>query len=225
MKYMNLRSAFLVLFIGVFASSIAAQGHRKPKPLATPPPALTGAEIISQAGNESEPVSAPPEEKPVKPAPTNAERLKQLNDRVKKLEGGQTYEDRQKRVMMNLDILTRSEQRADSLRKQLFEMIEKENSINIRLDQIEYDIRPEVIERSTVQISGSLRPEEIREGRRKSLASERANLQALLTQVQATRASLDATLQRAEQMVEKLRVKAEKDIDDSLEEKVEEPQN
>jgi len=223
MKYINFRAAFLVLFIGIFASSMEAQGRRKAKPLATPPPVLTGAEIISQAGNESEPLSAPPEDKPVKPPATNAQRIKQLNDRVKKLEGGQSYEDRQKRVMMNLDILTRAEQRSDSLRKQLFEMIEKENSINIRLDQIEYDSRPEVIDRSTIQIAGSLRPEEIREARRKTLASEKASLQALLTQVQATRTGLDASLLRAEQMVEKLRVKAEKDIDDSLEEKVEEP--
>src|SRR5436190_18757707 len=99
MKYINFRAAFLVLFIGICASSIQAQGRRKAKPLAPPPPVLTGAEIISQAGNESEPIIAPPEEKPVKPPATNAERIKQLNDRVKKLEGGQSYDDRQKRVM------------------------------------------------------------------------------------------------------------------------------
>ena len=153
---------------------------------------------------------------------TNAERIKQLNDRVKKLESGQSYEDRQKRLLMNLDILTRAEQRTESLRKQLFEMIEKENSLTARLDQIDFDIRPEIVER-TLQLAGSMKPEEIRENRRKSLAAERTNLQALLTQVQTTRSGLDASLQRAEQMVEKLRAKAEKDIDDSLQK--DEPEN
>jgi predicted nucleic acid-binding Zn-ribbon protein len=140
-----------------------------------------------------------------------------LNDRLKKLEAGQntSYDDRQKRVLMNLDILTRAEQRADSLRKQLFDMIEKENSLRARLDQIEYDIRPEIIERA-LQLGGSMKPEEIRENRRKSLTAERANIQSLLAQVQTTRTNLEGSLLRAEQMVEKLRAKAEKDIDDSL---------
>lgn len=221
MRYINCSVAFLVLILGMYSSSMDAQTPRtKPRPLATPPPVLTGAEIISQSGNEAEPVPTP-EEKPTKSVTTNAERIKQLNDRVKKLEAGQSYEDRQKRLLMNLDILTRSEQRTESLRKQLFEMIEKENSINSRLDQIDYDIRPEVIERS-IQTAGSFRPEELRESRRKSLAAEKANLQSLLTQVQTTRSGLDVSLQKAEQMVEKLRAKAEKDIDDSLQEKDEE---
>jgi len=225
MKYINFRAIVLVLLVGAFASSMTAQTtRRKAKPLATPPPVLTGAEIISQAGNDAEPTPTP-EEKPVKPATTNAERIKQLNDRVKKLEAGQSDEDRQKRLLMNLDILTRAEQRTESLRKQLFEMIEKENSLTARLDQIDFDIRPEIIERS-LQLSGSMKPEEIRENRRKSLAAERANLQSLLTQVQTTRSGLDASLQRAEQMVEKLRAKAEKEIDRSLEEEDEEnPKN
>ena len=223
MRHINFRSVLIVLFLGLLASSMSAQStRRKAKPLATPP-VLTGAEIISQAGHETEPAVVP-EEKPEKPATTNAQRIKRLNDRVKKLESGQSYEDRQKRLLMNLDILTRSEQRAESLRKQLFEMIEKENSLNARLDQIETDIRPEMIERS-LQLAGSFKPEEIRENRRRSLAAERTNLQTLLTQVQTTRSGLEASLQRAEQMVEKLRLKAEKDIDDSLLEKVEEAQD
>ena len=215
MRYLSFRAAFLILVIGIFASSVVAQNRRsKPKPLATPP-VITGAEIIS--GDYSEPIAEPVEKAPVKTPTTNAGKIKDLNDRLKKLEAsqGSTYDDRQKRVLMNLDILTRAEQRADSLRKQLFDMIEKENNIRTRLEQIEYDIRPEVIER-TLQMAGSLRPEEVRENRRKSLAAERTNLQSLLTQIQATHTSLETSLQKAEQMVEKLRARAEKDIDDSL---------
>lgn len=204
----------LVLFVGTFISIASAQNKRtKPKPLATPP-VLTGAEIISQTGDYTDPEPTPA---PVRTPSSNTARIRDLNERVKKLESshGSSYDDRQKRVLMNLDILTRAEQREDSLRKQLYDMIEKENNIKSRLEQIEYDVRPEVIER-TLQIAGSLRPEEVRENRRKSLAAEKANLQSLLTQVQATHASLELSLQKAEQMVEKLRAKAEKDIDDSL---------
>lgn len=223
MRYINFRAAALTIIIAIPAFSVMAQSKKaKPKPLATPP-VLTGAEIISQAGEDAEPVATPAVATPTR-TNTNAERIRDLNDRLKKLESGRpaSYEDRQKRMLMNLDILTRAEQRTDSLRKQVFEMIEKENTINSRLDQIDYDIRPEIIERS-VQLAGSLRPEEIRDAKRKTLAAERANLQSLLTQVQTTRSSLEASLQKAEAMVEKLRAKAEKDIEDSLQEPEEQP--
>lgn len=221
----NFSLIFTLLIFGfVTDTGVNAQSRRQPKPLATPP-VLTGAEIIRGGSYEDpqdearQPVTVQPR---TSPTPTNTERLTELLERVKRLESQRSAvttgsaDDKQKALLMNLDIITRAEQRADALRKQLFEMIEKENTIKTRLEQIEYDIRPEVVERS-VQIAGSLRPEEVREARRRSLAAERSNLQAFLTEVQNSRANLAAALQRADQMVEKLRFKLEKDIDDALE--------
>ncbi len=94
-------------------------------------------------------------------------------------------------------------------------MIEKENTIKSRIDQIEYDSRPESINRSAT-FSGSMKPEEIRESRKRSLDAEKQNLQSLLAEVQVSRANLAATVQRADAMVEKLRFKMEKEIDDAL---------
>jgi hypothetical protein len=207
------------LVIGVLAVSASAQAKQKPKPLATPLPTLTGAEIISRASEDYiEPSPAekaaekPSEKKPV----TTSAKITDLTDRIKKLESGQSaYDEKQKRLLLNLDILTRAEQRSESLRKQLFEMIEKESALKTRLDQIEIDMRPEAIER-TLQLAGSMKPEEVRENRRKSLAAERSNVQSLLNQVQSTRNVLDLSMQRADQMVEKLRTKLEKDIDNAL---------
>ena len=203
----------------VFSTNADAQApRRKPKPMATPPTrVLTGAEIISQ-GAEEEPVEITPIEKPTpKPPSTNSARLRNLSERLTKLENGQgsSYDEQQKRLLMNLDIITRAETRAESLRKQLFEMIEKENTLKSRLDQIEFDMRPEMIER-ILQNGGSLRPEEVREAKRRSLEAERTNLQALLTSVQSNRANLEGAVSRAEQLVDKLRAKLEKDIDNSL---------
>ena len=150
-----------------------------------------------------------------KPASTPG--VAELIERIRKLEAGQnsTYDEKQKRLLLNLDILTRAEQRSESLRKQLFEMIEKENAVKSRLDQLEFEGRPEVIERS-LYLAGSMKPEDVRDNRRKSLNAEKANLNSLLTEIQSTRASVNLTLLRAEQMVEKLRGKLEKDIDDSF---------
>jgi hypothetical protein len=162
----------------------------------------------------------------IEPAPQNADAststsdatIEELRERLLQLEAKSNKKDpdqKQRQLALNLDILTKSEQRSDSLRKQLFEMIEKENTIRGRMDQIDNDMRPESLDR-TLAIVGSLRPEELREQRRRSLALEKANLQVLLTAVQKNRADLDLNLQRSDALVEKLRVRIEKEIDDAL---------
>jgi len=125
---------------------------------------------------------------------------------------------------MNLDIITRAEARTESLRKQIFELIDKENSIKTRMDQIDFDVQPAIIERTLGLQGGSMRPEEYRENRRKSLEAERRNLDTLLTSVQNTRANLESNLLRAEQILDKLRAKLEKEIDNSLVEQPDEQQ-
>lgn len=215
-------------FVTVFLSESAAQTNRKTKkgtvkaqPL--PTPVQTIPEIISRAddfSNENQVVQVPQNQTNETDDngldKTNA-RVKELNSRIKNLESAKKdpYEEKQKRLLLNLDILTRAEQRAETIRKQMFEMIEKESAIKTRLDNIENDIRPEVIDRQ-VAFAGSLRPEQLREMRKKSLESEKANLQNLLTEIQNTRANLETNVQKADQLVEKLRLKLEKDIDDAL---------
>jgi hypothetical protein len=94
-------------------------------------------------------------------------------------------------------------------------MIEKENSVKTRLEQLEFEMRPEMIDRQ-IAFAGTLRPEELRDMRRKNLDIEKRNLQDLVTQIQSTRSSLELNVVKADQLVEKLRTKLEKDIDDAL---------
>lgn len=219
-----------ISFVTVFLSESAAQTTRKTKkgtakaqPL--PTPVQTIPEIISRAddfSNENQVVQDPQTQTQTSETENNGldktnARVKELNSRLKNLETTRKdpYEEKQKSLLLNLDILTRAEQRAETIRKQMFEMIEKESAIKTRLDNIENDIRPEVIDRQ-VAFAGSLRPEELREMRRKSLESEKANLRNLLTEIQNTRANLETNVQKADQLVEKLRSKLEKDIDDAL---------
>ena len=76
--------------------------------------------------------------------------IEDLRERLLLLEskGKKDPDQVQRRLSLNLDILTKAEQRSDGLRKQLFEMIEKESTIRTRIDQIENDARPEALERS-----------------------------------------------------------------------------
>ncbi|MFT3745629.1 MAG: hypothetical protein QM785_15245 [Pyrinomonadaceae bacterium] len=62
----------------------------KPKPLATPPPA--GAEVVSRAGeypDQSVLVVKEPEKIAEQPTVTDAELIKELTERIKKLEASQ----------------------------------------------------------------------------------------------------------------------------------------
>ena len=142
--------------------------------------------------------------------------IKELSDRIKSLEtSGRSKDAKQKTLLLNLDILTRAESRAESLRKQLYEIIEKESNIKARLDQIQIDSRSDVIDRS-VAMMGSLRPEELRDQRHKSLEAEKNNLETLLTQIQTNHAALQSNVERADALVEKIRTKLDKEIDDAL---------
>lgn len=190
----------------------------KPTPVASPTPSANEPFIVSRAddfpadGSQVVPVPSPSPE----PFGTADTTIDDLRDRIKALETGRKDDDaKQKRLLLNLDILTKSEQRADTLRNQFFQMIEKENSIKSRIDQIDTDVRPEVIDRQLATV-GSLRPEELRAQRRKSLDLEKQNLLNLLTEVQKNKASIEANLTKADALVERLRVRLEKEIDIAL---------
>lgn len=201
-----------------FFAPVNADGQTRPRPTpaqrVTPTPTPYEPVIISRA--EDYPVNEPADDEEKEDIP-GSETVEELRIRIAALESARSkdIDAVQRRLLLNLDILARSEQRSDLLRKQLFEMIEKENSVLSKLDQLEIESRPEMIER-TVAMAGSLRPEEIRESRRKQLAAEMANLQSLLTEIRRNRTSLEQNLQRAEDLTNRLRDRVELEIDKAL---------
>ena len=151
----------VLLSVGLFAFDSDAQtNRRKPKPTPTPvktaePAVISRADDFPTVVIEPAPVNTDPS------ANTSSEAtIEELRERLLQLEAKSNKKDpdaKQRQLALNLDILTKSEQRSDSLRKQLFEMIEKENTIRGRMDQIDNDMRPETLER-TLALTGSLRP-------------------------------------------------------------------
>ncbi len=212
-------SLLLVTALVATANAQTAKKHA-PKPLATPVPTLTGAEIISRAGDYEDPASGQPVQKTPQKSPTaTSTKIRDLTDRVDRLESSSKKEDpeaKQRRMLLNLDILTRAETRAEGLRKEIFDMSEKENSIKTRLDQIDIDSQPEVIEHTLQLGGGSMHPEEVREARKKSLDAEKVNLQNLLTQLQNSKSAAELSLGKAELLVEKLRVKLDRDMENDF---------
>lgn len=131
------------------------------------------------------------------------ERLKSFVDKFEKV-GGLTLTEKQQRFVMGLEILVRSEQRVATLQKAHTELIEKHIQVKSRLTQIELDIRPQSIERST-QFEGSTQAVEIRETRRDKLLSEQRSLTQLTQQIERNIAEAEAALREAQAHVSRLR--------------------
>jgi hypothetical protein len=87
----------------------------------------------------------------------------------------------------------------ESLRQQLIDVKAKEAELQVRLRQVEEDIKPENIERSLAGV-GSTRPEELREQRRKELAIERDGILNQLKVVSSSRERLESVIQTADDL-------------------------
>ncbi len=109
-----------------------------------------------------------------------------------------------KRISTNLDLLTRTEERAGVLRKQLIESIEKETALKSRLTQIDEEMRPENIERTMSGI-GTTRTAELRDTRRRVLENERKGLESLLLLSTQGRLRLEEDVRQADQLVSRIR--------------------
>ncbi|MDQ3798426.1 MAG: hypothetical protein M3384_03150 [Acidobacteriota bacterium] len=233
---------FIVLgLLTVLSVDVAfAQTTRKRKPRrATPTPVVTTQQIIDQSQpeilgqndtrTEEVPVTTETETQSVQPETTGEgesfqnkidqfnTRIKEMSSRVSSLESSRRGEldEKQRKLLLNLEILSRAEQRAETLREKLFSLTEKENSIKAELEQVEYDSQDDVINRN-LAVMGSMRPEELREQRRRQLQNKRTNLNSLLQQIQANKAGLEENVAKADLLVEKLRQKLETDIDGAL---------
>ena len=114
--------------------------------------------------------------------------------------------DTLKRISMNLELLTHAEQRAEILRRQLIDLIEKETSYKSRLTQMDEDLRPENIERSMAGI-GSTRAPEMRDTRGRVLQNEKRGIESVLAVTSQSRIRLEEDVRQADQLVTKLRLR------------------
>jgi septal ring factor EnvC (AmiA/AmiB activator) len=145
-------------------------------------------------------------------------RLREISEKVLApgANPGGSANDKQDRISRNLDLLTRTEQRAEVLRKQLFELIEKETSLKTRLVQLEEEMRPESIER-TMNLVGSTRVAEMRDTRRRVLDNERKGIESLLIQTGQNRLRLEEDVKQADALVYRLRQRLFPLIDKEIE--------
>jgi hypothetical protein len=145
-------------------------------------------------------------------------RLREISDKVLAPDANQSgsANDKQNPIALNLALLTQAEQRAELLRKQLLDLIEKETSLKSRLVQIDEDMRPESIERA-LNPYGTTRTAELRDARRRALESDRRGFESLLNLTTQSRLRLEDDVKQADLLVFKLRQRVLPLIDKEIE--------
>jgi hypothetical protein len=176
-------------------------------------PATGDVKIISTADSTTaEPAQTtdPKKEKP--PVNPDQEPLQEtitsLKNQVNRLNDKLTSMQEDDRYQMDMERLTRAEQRAEQLRGQLMDIQSKIADFEARLEQIEFALRPENIESATAGY-GSTRPEQAREARRKQLEGEKTRTQAQLKLAETSKARLEVAVANADSEVDLLRAKLE----------------
>lgn len=195
-----------------------------PKPVITNPPiappdgtesaaaTTTGddVKIISTADSAQDPSQPTEAKKPKTATPPEQEQMQQtittLSNQVNRLNDKLTQMQEDDRYQLDMERLTRAEQRAEQLRSQLIDVQGKIANFEATLEQIEFALRPENIESSTAGY-GSTRPEQAREARKKQLEGERSRVQAQLKLVESSKTRLETAVANADAEVDLLRAK------------------
>jgi outer membrane murein-binding lipoprotein Lpp len=186
------------------------------RPVITNPPvappegtAETGdVKIISTADSAQEPGQATsPKKAPGTPEQEEQQQtITTLSNQVKKLTDKLTQMQDDDRYQLDMERLTRAEQRAEQLSSQLIETQSKIADFESRLEQLDFALKPENIERAT-QGYGTTHPEEARDARRRQLESERSRVQAQLRLVESSKTRLETAVANADTEVDQLRMK------------------
>lgn len=130
--------------------------------------------------------------------------VNELSSQVTKLSEKLSQMESQQRTLVDLERLSRADQRAETLRAQLRDVQEKEANLQARKEQLEYDLKPDNIERS-VATFGTTHPEEARDARRRSLENEKSRVQTQLDLMVTSRQRLETAIATADQEADRLR--------------------
>lgn len=169
----------------------------------------TGDERIISTADEPNP---PPEEttesvQPKKGRNDMQQTLNSLSSQVDRLNDKLAHMQENDRTLIDLERLTRAEQRTESLRLQQIDVESKLADLQSKVEQIEYQLKPENIERAGGY--GTVHPEEARDSRRRQLEGERSRLQSQVRILETSKQRLELALRTADAEVDALRYKIE----------------
>jgi len=208
----------LILTFGLVIDADAQTRRRKLKqrrtnavvrPQTTPLPTLD-AEVISRAEEDlkAENATTTGENGAINPDLQRTQSPRPVETLITPNGKRNSAEEKEDRSLIDLERLSLAEGRAEAFRKQLSDVIERESALRSKIEQLDYQMRPEVIQGDTATI-GSLRPEQIRDSRRKMLENEKTRINEQITKVLESRTRLESAIANADALVDKLRSRVE----------------
>jgi DNA repair exonuclease SbcCD ATPase subunit len=224
----------LVLLVSVFVVDAGGQTRRKrrarrvtPRPVITNPviappgteqnPGADSERIIStvdetpaetgKTAGQAQPKNGKPASKKTSDDAEMKETINELSNQVDRLNDKLSQMQENDRSLIDMERLTRAEQRAESLRLQQIDVESKLADLQARLEQVEYALKPENIERASG--FGTVHPEEAREARRRQLETEKKSTQAQIRILETSRARLETAVSTADAEVDALRRRIE----------------
>ena len=204
----------LFLIAGFMLVDSSAQKRRRKRRASAPritnpaiyqPSANDNANTAGDANNPSENANTQ-NTKPSEDPEEMKRTIRSLSSQVDKLSDKLGQMQEEQRSLVDLERLSRGEQRSAQLHAEMRDVQAKEAELQARLEDINYALKPENIERATAGV-GSTHPEEVREQRRKQLESEKQRVQGQLDHLAASRTSLEQAIAAAESEVDRLRKK------------------
>jgi predicted nucleic acid-binding Zn-ribbon protein len=212
----------LAILIGISVCSIETDAQRRrkrrarraPRPVVTnpaiAPPGSEGSERIISTVDENGNAETTEEGTQTRKRVTKGndgnmqQTIDALSNQVNRLNDKLSQMQETDRSLIDMERLTRAEQRAESVRAQMLDTESKLADLQSRMDQVDYSLKPENIDRSIAGY-GTVHPEDARDSRRRQLENEKARLQAQITLLENSRTRLQASLSTAEAEVDLLR--------------------
>ena len=198
-----------VSLIGLFLIDTSAQRRRRRRARRSTPqitnPAIyqpaTTDEMNANSNSSTDETTATPatEQNPEEMKKT----IRTLSTQVDALTNKINQMGDSQRQLVDLERLSRAEQRSASLWKELRDVETQQADLQARVEEISYAMKPENIERSVAGY-GTTRPEELREQRRKQLENEKTRIEKQLEQLAANHARLEQAIASADAEVERL---------------------
>lgn len=134
--------------------------------------------------------------------------IRTLSNQVDKLSDKLSEMQASQQSMADLERLSRAEQRSSQLRTELREVLAKKVDLEIHLEQVENDLKPENIERAVAGY-GTTKPEQLREQRKKSLENDRTRTRTQIDQLAASESRIQQAIATSDVEVDRLQKKLE----------------
>jgi chromosome segregation ATPase len=130
--------------------------------------------------------------------------IRTLSNQVDKLSDKINQMEESQRSLVDLERLSRAEQRSAQLRTELRDVQAKRAELEVRAEDVDYALKPENIERSVAGY-GTTHPEDVREQRRRQLESEKERVRKQLDQLNESEQRTQQAIATSDAEIDRLR--------------------